>query len=415
LDARIDKLGAQATGEQCPRNPPTPCTPNASSENGNGGNGGESASDLTPLMQLLQCYAPCTYSLFEEHNIKAYGWIQQGLTFNFDGPSDRTNFGTSFNLRSNDYRLNQVYLVLEKTLGENKQEYSWGFRWDFFAGHDAPFLANISLGLFDDFTGGSFNSVGIEMPQFYAEAHLPILTTNGVDIRIGRFYTFNGYEPTPAALTDFYSHAYGFFFGPFTHTGITFTVYLGDTLQLMNGIVRGWDVVFEDNNDSPSWHGSLKYTSCDQRTIAYISWMVGPELPNNNHDLRTYITYDLIRKFGTYDQWKIGLNFGTAWESHAAPGGGTARWQEGAVYLFYTIDPRLILGFRAEIYNDEDGVRTGFADRFHEITLGLTYKPYKNLRIRPEIRFDWSDKTRPFNDLQEKSQQTAAIDIIWEF
>ncbi len=249
----------------------------------NSGNG----SDLNPLMQATKIHLPDFYALMNAQQIRLYGWIQQGLTFNFDGPSDRTNFGTSFNLRSNDYRLNQVYLVLEKTLAENKQDYSWGFRWDFFAGHDAPFLANISLGLFDDFTGGSFNSVGIEMPQFYAEAHLPILTTNGVDIRIGRFYSFHEYELTPAALTDFYSHAYGFFFGPFTHTGITFTVYLGDTLQLMNGIVRGWDVVFEDNNDSPSWHGSLKYTSCDQRTIAYISWMVGPELPNNNHDLRT--------------------------------------------------------------------------------------------------------------------------------
>lgn len=366
-------------------------------------------------MQAMKIHSPDFYALMDAQQIRLYGWIQQGLTFNFDGPSDRTNFGTSFNLRSNDYRLNQVYLVLEKTLAENKQDYSWGFRWDFFAGHDAPFLANISLGLFDNFTGGSFNSVGIEMPQFYVEAHLPILTTNGVDVRIGRFYTYHEYELTPAALTDFYSHAYGFFFGPFAHTGIIFTVYLGDTFQLMNGIVRGWDVVFEDNNDSPSWHESLRYTSCDQRTIAYVSWMVGPELPNNNHDLQTYITYDLIRKFGTYDQWKVGLNFGTAWESLSAPGGGTARWQEGAVYLFYTIDPRLILGFRAEIYNDEDGVRPGFADRFHEVTLGLTYKLYKNLRIRPEIRFDWSDKTRPFNDLQHKSQQTAAFDIIWEF
>jgi|GEM_PF-3597063 len=168
------------------------CPPKQNNDNGqaeqdseteNGGNG----SDLNPLMQAMKIHLPDFYSFMDAQQIRLYGWVQQGLTFNFDGPSDRTNFGTSFNLRSNDYRLNQVYLVLEKTLAENKQDYSWGFRWDFFTGHDAPFLANISLGLFDNFTGGSFNSVGIEMPQFYVEAHLPILTTNGVDVRVGRF------------------------------------------------------------------------------------------------------------------------------------------------------------------------------------------------------------------------------------
>ena len=66
--------------------------------------------------------------------------------------------------------------------------------------------------------------------------------------------------------------------------------------------------------------------------------------------------------------------------------------------------------------------RPGFAGNFFEVTLGATYKSHQNLRFRPEIRFDWFDgraidgsPAQPYNDLLDKFQLTAAIDVIWEF
>jgi hypothetical protein len=157
----------------------------------------EEPPTLTPLMQILQCYCPGTYrhmTCDEKNQTKLYGWIQQGFTANFDSPRDRTNFGTSFNFRSNDYRLNQVYFVLENPL-EHEDHFNVGYRFDFLAGTDAPWIAAVSLGLFDNFTAGDLDQVGIELPQFYVEAHLPgVITQKGLDVRIGRMYTLMGHR-----------------------------------------------------------------------------------------------------------------------------------------------------------------------------------------------------------------------------
>ena len=377
--------------------------------------GADEKGPATPLMQALHSCAPGLAGLLDCHKTTVYGWVQQGITFNFDSPNDRLNFGTNFNNRSNEYRLNQIYLAIERAL-EHKDEVTIGYRLDFLAGHDAPFLA-AGTGLFDDFTGGSFNSIGIDLPQFYLDVHVPgVITQRGVDVRVGRFYTLHGNELIPALSTRFYSHSYGYFYSwPFTHTGVLVTLHLTDTIDVMNGIVRGWEHAFDDNNSAVAWHGMIIWTSCDKKRSFWFTWITGPEQDDNTGNFRTLITYDYSVVLGSCDQWQYVLHGANAWEANALPRGQDAEWYDYAVNLFYTVDPRLILGLRAEVFRDDDGVRTGFADNFFEITTGVTWKPYKNLWIRPEIRFDWSDQTRPFNDQQDKFQATVAVDAIWSF
>src|SRR5258708_39542723 len=64
------------------------------------------------LMQSLQGTWP-GWGL-DSHHTQVYGWIQQGFAANPAGPTDRINFGANEDWRSNDYRLNQAYIVLEK-------------------------------------------------------------------------------------------------------------------------------------------------------------------------------------------------------------------------------------------------------------------------------------------------------------
>ena len=76
---------------------------------------------------------------------------------------------------------------------------------------------------------------------------------------------------------------------------------------------------------------------------------------------------------------------------------------------------------RAEWFRDDEGTRTaqlkrpGFPASFYDLTLGVTYKPYRSLQIRPEVRWDWSPDARPYNDQTDKFQFTAAFDVIWRF
>jgi Putative beta-barrel porin-2, OmpL-like. bbp2 len=399
----------------------------------------EEPKTLTPLMQMLQCYGSKHYHGMQKRGDNFYGWLQHGFTANFSSPRDRTNYGVNFNWRSNDYRLNQLYFVFENTL-EHEDQANVGYRIDFITGHDAPYL--VANGLFSDFTGFDPTSgfgvagptsfrrmdrIGIDLPQFYLDVHIPhFLTHKGVDLRIGKFYTLMGREVYPGKDTDFYSRTLENVIGTaYTHTGILTTIHATDTLDVILGVVRGWDT-FEDNNDRVSYHNALIWNSCDKRYNWTTTFTTGPEQFRNNGNYRTVLTSYLTVLFGIYNEWKLVTGGLLGYEANAAAPDVTGRaqdaeWYDYSVHLFYTVDPCLILGLRGEWFRDDDATRTaffnrpGFAASFYNFTAGFTYKPYQNLRVRPELRFDWTPDARPFNDQRDKFMTTAAFDVIWEF
>src|SRR5262249_23875117 len=183
---------------------------------------------------------------------------------------------------------------------------------------DAPFV--VANGMFDKFTGldrtsgigndgpSSFRRIrpiGIDIPQAYIEAHLPVLGDRGMDVRVGKFYKLMGVEDVTATDTNFYSHSYEFNFAmPYTLTGAMATLHLTDNLDYYQGVAQGWDD-FEDNNGTPSYFGSLVWTSCDKRSSAAVHYMTGPEQFNSNSNNRTLLAADFCRKFGDCDQWRV--------------------------------------------------------------------------------------------------------------
>jgi hypothetical protein len=372
-----------------------------------------------------------------EKPYKLSGWLQAGFAANFDSPEDRINFGANFDWRSNDFRLNQLNVVLENPLEHEK--FNVGYRVDFLVGHDAPFFA--ANGLFDRFTGldptsgfglegtpsyRNVNRIGIDLPQFYVDFGVPnFLTRGGVDFRVGKFYTLMGREVYPAPDTDFYSRTWENVVGtPFTHTGILATVHATGNLDLVAGVVEGWDV-FEDNNGRPSYQAALIWNSTDKRLNWTTVGIIGPEQPDNDRNDRTLITSYVTWKFGADDKWLLatGGHVGHEKNAVAAPAGGfqDAEWYAYSVHLFYVLDPRWRLGFRAEWFRDDDAARTavlrrpGFAASFYDVTVGVTYRFRENIRIRPEARYDWTPDARPFDDQTRKSQATAAVDVVWQF
>ncbi|MGQ4828462.1 outer membrane beta-barrel protein, partial [Enterococcus faecalis] len=75
-----------------------------------------------------------------------------------------------------------------------------------------------------------------DIVEAYVNAHLPILTSGGVDIKAGQFVTLEGAEVIDATGDFFYSHTYIFNFGiPFKHTGILTTTHVNKTLDIYAG------------------------------------------------------------------------------------------------------------------------------------------------------------------------------------
>jgi hypothetical protein len=123
-----------------------------------------------------------------------YGWIQNSFTGNANGYGNGFNFGVNPNFKANRWMGNQYYLILEKPLKQN-DVINFGFRVDNLFGNDWQF--NYMQGLFNRaFPPGYFP--GYDMAQLYGEVHLPCLTTGGLDVKGGRWYTIAGYEVVPA-------------------------------------------------------------------------------------------------------------------------------------------------------------------------------------------------------------------------
>ena len=105
-------------------------------------------------------------------------------------------------------------------------------RFDFLFGTDAIYAQAFGISAFDQNTGEPSNignwdlnlcckstrTYGIALPQAYLETYVPI--GNGLNIKVGHFYTPLGYETVPAP-DNFYTRAYILNSGePFTHTGL---------------------------------------------------------------------------------------------------------------------------------------------------------------------------------------------------
>jgi Putative beta-barrel porin-2, OmpL-like. bbp2 len=367
---------------------------------------------------------------------KMSGWIDSGITFNPVGPQDNQNFGRLFDDRANGPMLNQVVINFERALAPQPGEFDWGFKLQFMYGSDARFIH--SLGLFSD--TGATSILQPDLVEGYFSLHLPLLTDGGLDLKLGKFVTLEGAETIDPRTNFFYSHTYIFNFGiPFNHTGALATFHATKWLDLMAGVTRGVNTSIDDNNDSLSFHGGIGLNFNEGKVVVAASTHIGPETPNNNHDLR-YLNCITTT-------WKITDKLTSITDlNYAHDDGANADAYGIAQYFTYTVNGWLTAGIRGEVFWDDDGFyvvsfanthdpmralegeptidpRTvgGGKTTYGAVTAGLNIKPpgpkpVAGLLIRPELRYDRSvNGTRPFNDSNDRDQFTAAVDFLLTF
>ena len=397
----------------------------------------ESAASSTPETNYLARFLG-----IQDAPVKVYGWIQNSFTGNANGrPRNDSNFSVFPNRLADQWQGNQYYLVLEKTL-TSAEEVQFGGRFDTLLGNDWQFTK--SYGLFDRaFKPNSF--AGVDLPQMYAEVHLPILTKNGLDVRGGRFYSPAGFENVQAIKRPMLSVPYLFNYTPFTLFGVLTTLHLSERINIYNGAVNGWDR-WIDRNYRYSYVGGINYNSRDLKTSVTSVVLTGPDqlprfAPANSPFLptgvvttpalqgkanpyyagnwRTYLSTVVTHKYN--DRLTEAAEVFFVHETNVAglgPNGSVAKesaWYGAAHWFLYQITDKVQGVWRSEIFRDNNGAATGSADNYYEITLGLPYKPRPWLWIRPEARYDWAQFHHPFNDGTRNSQLTLAFDIIVQF
>jgi hypothetical protein len=405
-------------------------------------------SETPPSVQDTRGLLMKMLEIPDEIPVRLRGWIQNSYTYNANGRGSGLNFGDNPNFKADQWMGNQYYLIFERPLKQS-DEVNFGFRVDNLFGNDWQFT--YMQGFFNRaFPNGSF--AGDDLPQFFGEAHLPVLTPGGLDVKAGRWYGIVGYEVVPAADRTMLSVPYSFNYGqPFTHVGVLTTLHLTDRVDLYNGSVNGWDRWI---NERYIWGytGGFTWKSPSEKTKLAFATVCGPNqfpsfLPANQPLYPTgYINIPSVAglnnpgyhrndrtlfTFWVSEQWTGRLKqvIGTgAGMERAIPGLGAplvdgvpqnahAKYDTwyGFVNLFaYNVTSKLTGIWRSEVFWDTNGARTGklVGDRYYEITLGLRYQPASWLLIRPEARYDWSQYHPAYDNDTRKSQFTLGFDVL---
>jgi len=353
----------------------------------------------------------------EFEGFKIGGWIQQGVTFNPDDPVNRFNGPVTYNDRSNDYQINQVWLYIERPIIDDLYGWDIGGRVDALYGMDHRFT--VANGLEDKWNLAQ-RFYGVSLPQFYID-----LAINNIRIRAGHFFSIIGAESVQSNENFFYSHTYSFQYGePTTLTGVLASWSPNDRFIVSGGVHRGWDN-FDDNNNNESFMGRAVWFSPSKNTELAVAAVVGDE-NNAGDNTRSMGSVAIIQKF---NYLKNTFQFDYGYEQNVLGAGQDGEWYGFVNTLVYEINPCLSIGARYEWFSDDDGVRVvglgapggitwnPIAANWQAITSGVNIKPHPNVLVRSEVRWDEfrplvAPASRPFNDFSQSSQILWSTDVI---
>jgi Putative beta-barrel porin-2, OmpL-like. bbp2 len=364
------------------------------------------APDRWPLMRELQGSYPGW--LLDGNELSVSGWVDSAFTASTDR---REQLPMGFNYRANEYEVQQAWLRFERPVDQNATTPTFGFHTDTFVGIDYRFT--IARGLADyqlSADHGQPDLYGYDPVQFYTEAYFPQVG-RGLDVKVGRFFAQFGYESIDTTQTPFLSRSYNFIYDPFTHTGLLTTLKLTDAWSVQNGLVTGSDV-FIDPAASPTYLGSVKWAPPTGRDSVLFAVILGNGRFNQPEQFHNPEIFDLVYTHKFSDRLSYALDALYGFTTNV-PGTGFANWWAAVHYLSYVLSPRLTAVGRLELFDDVQGQRTGFEGLYVAPTIGLNFKPYKSVVLRPELRYDYNPDAHPFEG--KHGLFTATADAVLRY
>lgn len=421
-----------------------------------------SADDWTQASGLLGAIGadPNEAKFMKDHNLKVGGWLNTSISANMHSNGDGFNGPITFNDRSGELQMNQLYLYLQKAINVNSDSFDIGGRVDFMYGTDAIFTQAYGTSSADGNRGSwdlhlsdhDSRFYGIALPQAYAEMNLPV--GNGIDVKIGHFYTIIGYEVVTAPDNFFVTKPYTMQYGePFTHTGVLASYAFNPNWSVSAGAVTGsnsggWDGNWDRQLGNWSFLGGATWTSDDAGTSLALTSTAGETAEGNSS---AWAMYSLVGKHNFTDKLHFIMQHDHGWADNALTDGQDAEWYGLNQYLIYDVTDKLSAGLRGEWFRDHNGFRVAGPGRcfaaattegdkyngnyacnsteygaytsddqdlnsnYYAITAGLSYKPAKWLNLRPNLRYDITDGARAFDSGNSRSQFLVSADVVVTF
>jgi len=333
-------------------------------------------------------------------------YLQAGYTYNGNASSPGGGTGSENDLRVFDQKADSFTLDLaEIVFSKDPAVGALGYKVKVSAGETAKFIHAAGLGTQPT---GTANPESFDITEAYISYTAPI--GKGLRFDIGKMATYFGAEVIEAIDNPNYSRSFLFNYAiPFTHTGLKMSYGFTDALSAGFYAVNGWDNA-EDNNTGKSLGVSIGYAPADVFS-GYVNYMSGPEQSSNNHDIRQLV--DLVATIKPVKPLSFILNYDNGNEQNAVAA-GTAKWSGFAGIVKYDFNDKYSLSVRGESFDDNDGFRTGTAQKLTEVTVTPEIRLANGLILRPEYRHDSSDK-QSFDNNTKKSQDTIALGAMYRW
>jgi hypothetical protein len=348
-------------------------------------------------------------------SINLSGFVTSSYFYDTSQPPDHKANGYLWNTSENSFSINKVKVTLASAPVERSGD-TWdaGFRASLIFGEDAA-LVN---------TGGE--TQGLEdVREAYVEMNVPVGT--GLNVKAGQLISLLNYESGDGgAVNANFSQGYQWFYtgnGPSAGVQLDyeFTDWLDVKARVQNGLYAG----AIDNNGSKTFMGSVGLKPMKDLWLSLIGFagkeVTGPagfSLAGGS----LLAGYQVTKPLGLgleVDYFTFDVNNASS---------DATLWSIGG-WVTYDINEKLGVAFRGEYLDDQDGFgikgialggRPGSAilspdpnGDLMSLTLTLNYKPFPNIKIQPEIRYDHTSYAAGFDGVDDRFIIGAGISYIF--
>jgi Putative beta-barrel porin-2, OmpL-like. bbp2 len=312
------------------------------------------------------------------------GFVDVYYGQNFNNPVSQTNGLRFFDAPTNQFGLNLVELVVDKTPDPTNSRTGY---------HIA-----LGFGQAMNVVNGSEPRAGLGFDQYLKEAYFSYLAPvgKGLQVDVGKFVTPHGAEVIETK--DNWNYSRGLLFSyaiPYYHFGMRAKYAFNDKYALTRYFVNGWNNVV-DNNTGKTYGMSFGWTP-NKKFGVIQNYMAGPEQNSINSAWRqlsdTVITYSPTSKLS----FMVNGDYGRGDRIDEGEGvfSKPVFWTGVAGYVMYAVSSTSAFSTRYEYYDDHDGFTTGNPAggiHFNEFTTTFERVVAHHIISRFEFRRDMANQ-----------------------
>ena len=346
-------------------------------------------AQLEGLLQkegLLPSGKPAPKLVSAMSDISISGFVQASYFYNTERPSDGVSDAYLWNAKHNSFSINKVKLTIaSKPVEASGDKWDAAFRASLIWGEDSPNLNT-----------GSPNAGFEALREAYVELNVPVGT--GLNVRAGQLISLLNWESGDggAANPNFSQGNQWWYTGNGPSAGVQLGYSFSDAVNLKVRVQNGMFAGPVDSNDGKAIVGSLGIKPCSKAWVNLIGWYSEENATTDVEGGSAIGGVQVTEKLGT------GFEF-DYFRFQGKNGGGSADlWSVGG-WAWYDFTPKVGLALRADYIDSPDGVlgppprgpasaiiTTDTSGSLGTVTLTLNLKPTPNIKIQPEVRYDYT-------------------------